>query len=139
VSRGKKHDYLGMDLNFSIAGEVKITMIDYLKGVLEDFRKVIVKRATSLASDQLFTVQPDDERNFLDEPRALAFHHSVAQLLFASTRARKYIQATVDFPTTPAREPYDDDLEKLRRLLRYVGFTINIPLIIRVYSLNIIK
>jgi hypothetical protein len=34
VSRGKDHDKLGMDLD---AVEVKITMIDYLEGVLEDF------------------------------------------------------------------------------------------------------
>jgi hypothetical protein len=34
VSRGRVHDYLGMTLNFSGKGEVKVkvTMIDYLKG-----------------------------------------------------------------------------------------------------------
>jgi hypothetical protein len=33
VSRGKKHDYLGMEFEYSNDGEVKITMINYLKGV----------------------------------------------------------------------------------------------------------
>jgi hypothetical protein len=32
VSRGMKHDYLGMDLDYSFPGEVRVTMVDYLKG-----------------------------------------------------------------------------------------------------------
>jgi hypothetical protein len=37
VSRGEKHDYLGMDLDITEPGEVKITMIPYLKVVIRDF------------------------------------------------------------------------------------------------------
>jgi hypothetical protein len=84
VSIGKKHDCPGMDLDFTNPGEVKITMIDYLKGVLEDFTEVITRNSTSPIAYHLFTVQPDDERKLLAETRALAFHHSVAQLPFAA-------------------------------------------------------
>jgi hypothetical protein len=28
VSLGKKHDYLGMDLDFSVPGEVSVAMVD---------------------------------------------------------------------------------------------------------------
>jgi hypothetical protein len=38
-SRGKVHDYLGMTLNFSKPGEITVTMIDYIKGVLHDAPK----------------------------------------------------------------------------------------------------
>ena len=31
VSRGKNHKYLGMDLDFTTKGEVKVTMVDYTK------------------------------------------------------------------------------------------------------------
>jgi hypothetical protein len=34
VSRAKKHDYLGMDLNFTVPGEVKVTMVEYLEGFI---------------------------------------------------------------------------------------------------------
>ena len=34
VHRGKYHDYLGMDLDYSHKGEVNISMIKYLKKVL---------------------------------------------------------------------------------------------------------
>jgi hypothetical protein len=58
VSRGKKHDYLGMDWKYSNGGEVKITMINYLKGVLEYLPDAIVKSAATPASDHLFTIRP---------------------------------------------------------------------------------
>jgi hypothetical protein len=41
VSRWRVHDYLSMILDFSDKGEVKVTMIDYLKGVLNDFPEMI--------------------------------------------------------------------------------------------------
>jgi hypothetical protein len=31
VTRGKKHDYLGMILDYSVDGKVKILMVDYIK------------------------------------------------------------------------------------------------------------
>ena len=36
-SRGKRHDYLGMWLNYSIPGEVHISMEEYLRGVFDYF------------------------------------------------------------------------------------------------------
>jgi hypothetical protein len=59
VSRGKKHDYLSMDLDFTNKGEVKITMIDYIKGALEEFLEVIVGTARTPAANHLFTVRSD--------------------------------------------------------------------------------
>ena len=35
ASRGKVHDYLGMVLDYSIAGEVKVSMVAYIKSMLE--------------------------------------------------------------------------------------------------------
>ena len=37
VNCGKVYDYLGMDLNFSEDGSVKVSMIKYLNNVLRDF------------------------------------------------------------------------------------------------------
>jgi hypothetical protein len=91
VSRGLVHEYLGMTLDYTVKGEVKITMVDYLKGVIGDFTEVIDGTAPTAASEHLFNVRPDEERVLLEEERARAFHHAVAQLLFASSRARKDI------------------------------------------------
>jgi hypothetical protein len=139
VSRGKKHDYLGMDLDYSVPGEVRVTMVDYLKRVITEFPEVTTGGATSSAAEKLFTVRPEGECEPLEEKRAIAFHHCVAQLLFASARARKYIQSGVAFLTTRVRNPDEDDWSKLKRLLRYIRCTIHLPLILRAESLNVIK
>jgi hypothetical protein len=139
VSRGKKHDYLGMDLDYSVPGEVKVTMVDYLKMVITEFPEEITGRASSPATERLFTIRPDGESVLLEEKRDIAFHQCVAQLLFASARARKDIQPAVAFLTTRVREPDEDDWLKLKRLMRYIRGTIHMPLILRAESLNVIK
>ena len=37
VTCGKKHDYLGMNLDYSKPGDVKIEMIDYVQKMIEEF------------------------------------------------------------------------------------------------------
>jgi hypothetical protein len=99
VSRGLVHDYLGMTLDYTKKGEVKVMMVDYLKGVMGDFPEVIDGTAPTPASEHLFDIRPDEERTLLNEEQARAFHHAVAQLLFASARSRKDIQTDVSFLT----------------------------------------
>jgi hypothetical protein len=60
VSRGLVHDYLGMTLDYSTKGEVKVTMVDYLKGVLGDFPEAITGSAPTPSSEHLFDVHPDE-------------------------------------------------------------------------------
>jgi hypothetical protein len=139
VSRGKVHDYLGMTLDFTNKVEVKITMIDYLKRVINDFPEIITGTAITPATANLFDVRPEDERKVLGQEQARAFHHSVAQLLFATTRAIKDIQHTVAFLTTRVKSPDEDDWMKLKRLLKYIRGTIYMPLILKADSLNIVK
>jgi hypothetical protein len=114
VSRGRVHDYLGMTLDFTNKGEFKVTMIDYLKGVLNDFPEIITGTAITPATTNLFDVRPDNEQKFLGEEQARAFHQSVAQLLFATTRARKDTQHTVAFLATRVKSPDEDDWMKLK-------------------------
>jgi hypothetical protein len=40
------------------------------------------------AHDKLFDIRDDEEAKKLNEEQALAFHHTVAQLLFMAMRAR---------------------------------------------------
>jgi hypothetical protein len=109
VSRGLVYDYLGMTLDYSTKGEVKVTLVDYLKGVLGDFPQEIAGSAPTPTSEHLFDVRPDEERTTLNEDQARAFHHAVAQLLFAPSRSRKDIQTAVSFLTTRVKHPDEDD------------------------------
>ena len=44
---GKMHEYLGMQLDFTVAGQVKITMFDYIQEMLEDFHKFDLSKTVS--------------------------------------------------------------------------------------------
>jgi hypothetical protein len=39
ICRGKVHEHIGMTLDFSVPGEVKVTMLPYVKEIVEDFTK----------------------------------------------------------------------------------------------------
>ena len=43
----KKHEQLGMTLDFQTPGNHWVTVVYYLKGVLEDFPELIIGRNTS--------------------------------------------------------------------------------------------
>lgn len=114
VSRGKVHDYLGMNLDYTDRGKVKISMVPFLKQVIDEFPEAITGSAASPAAAHLFDVRDDAERTILDETRARAFHHAVAQLLFATIRYQRDASTTVSFLCTRVREPDEDDWGKLK-------------------------
>ena len=49
---------------------------------------------------------------------AAAFLHTVAQLLFMRSRARRDIQTAVAFLTTRVKGPDEDDWGKVKRVLK---------------------
>ncbi len=98
--REKVHNYLGMIFDFSPKGKVMVTMMEYIKNIIKDFPEEIVRTKTSPAAHYLFTVRDPSLAKVLPEQQAMAFHHSTAQLLFLSVRARRDIQPTTAFLTT---------------------------------------
>ena len=95
---GRKHDYLGVDMEFCEDGALKVSMFNYLNIVIEDFPEIIRGRAAMPAHNTLFKIRDDEEPKNLNKEQALAFHHTVAQLLFMATRARRDIQKGRGFP-----------------------------------------
>jgi hypothetical protein len=100
---GRKHDYLGVDMEFNDDGTLEASMITYLKNVISKFPEVITGKSATPAADHLFTNRDKKEAKPLDKERVLAFHHTVAQLLFMATRVRRDIQTAVAFLTTRVR------------------------------------
>jgi hypothetical protein len=85
-SRGKVHDYLGMTLDFSVPGQVTVTMIDYIKMICMDLPKDMIGKAATPGANHLFRVD-DENAAPLDKDRADLFVHLTMQLLFLSQRA----------------------------------------------------
>jgi hypothetical protein len=139
VSKGKVPTYSGTTLDFTTKGEVKVSMVDYLKGVINDFPEVVTGASATSTTGNLFDVRTNEEITVLDETRARSFHHSVAHILFTPSISRKDIQTTVDFLTTRVRSPDEDDWGKLEWVLKYIRETIQMPLILNADSMDIVK
>jgi hypothetical protein len=129
-SRGKIHNYLGMVLDYSEPGKVKIQMKDYIKKMLEEFPSAkeveALKRVSTPAAEHLFRVNPKAEK--LNPEKAEEFHTTVAKALFLCKRARPDLQPTVPFLCTRVKAPDQDDWKKLLRMMKYLQQTIELEL-----------
>jgi len=62
VTRGKKHTFLGMDIDFKDNGTASILMKGYLKEAIQDFDGDIIRSAATPARRTLFDVDEDCEK-----------------------------------------------------------------------------
>ena len=124
VERGEKHTYLGIDLDFSVIGEVSVSMIPYMKEIVDDYPDDLSGRTEKTpAATRLFDVNP--EPVYLPKVKADIFHRTVAKLLWASLRARPDILLAISFLTSRVQRPDKDDWEKLTRLVIYIQGTLD--------------
>ena len=136
---GNRHDYLGVDLGFKQDGRLKVSMVNYLKGVIEGFLEQIVGRAATPAGERLFDIRDKKEAKPLEEERAITFHHTTVQLLFMAAQARRDILTAVTFLTTRVKSPDEGNWGKLKRVLKYLNGTKYLKLSISVENLGILK
>ena len=97
VHRGKHHTYLGMALVYLHKGGCRITIDNYLDGILHTLDKAVKKHGEGwvlvtsrvaekmAASDNLFVVNEDCEK--LSIEAAASFHTILVKLLYVSKRA----------------------------------------------------
>jgi len=134
VSHGKKHDYLGMVIDYSRNGAVTITMFDFISNMLKELPSDM--DGVSATPDPLHLFAVDENAKGLDEPTAQFFHHNVANLLFLCKRACRDIQTAVAFLCTIEKCPDVDDYKKLTRVMKYLWNMENLPLVLEAENLN---
>jgi hypothetical protein len=115
TTRGRILEYLGMTLDYSTKGKVKISMYDYIDKLLTELPSDMNGSARTPAASHLFNVNKDAKK--LQEESAQLFHHLVAKLLYLSRRTRQDIQTAVAFLCTRVQSPDEDDYKKLTRVL----------------------
>jgi hypothetical protein len=89
------------------------------------------------AANHLFKVDIKCEK--LDQVIADLYHHYAANLLFLCKRARPDIQPAVAFLCTRVQGSDIDDYQKLTRVIKYLGATVNMPLTLEADGSNIVK
>ena len=140
VNRGKIHDYLGMKLDFTTAGQVKISMFSYIDEIIAAFEKAEPKGdgvKKTAAPENLFRVDKTSEK--LSHDKAVEFHNLVAKTLYATKRARPDTCTAIAFLTTRVREPDKDDWKKLVHLMKYLRGTRKLPLVLSANGSGILK
>jgi Reverse transcriptase (RNA-dependent DNA polymerase) len=112
IKRGLCHEYLGMTIDYSAKGKVKVFMSQYIQELLTGLPDDMDGEAKTPASPHLFTINLLNPEK-LGEDDAAMFHHHVAKLLFLCKRARPDIQTAVAFLCTRVQSPDMDDYKKL--------------------------
>jgi hypothetical protein len=140
VSRGKKHKYLGIILDYAVHGQVKISMFDYVDDIISAFDKAEQQcggTKTSAAPDSLFKV--DEICDKLKQEKATEFHNLVAKTLYANKRSRTDTCTVIAFLTTRVREPEKENWTKMVHLMRYLRGTHTMPMILSANGSGILK
>jgi hypothetical protein len=137
TTHGKEHTYLGMDFDFSISGEVSVSMVPYMEEIVDGYPDNIPAGARTPAANCLFSDLEDSP--LLNERQAKTFHHTVAKLLWGSMRARPDVLTAMSYLTSKVKNPNENDKKKLLRLLSYIRETINLKLILSSDKTAILK
>ena len=134
IHRGKVHEYLGMLLDYTTPGQLKITMYPYIEGIIDNAGGIYKSGAGSAtpAPDHLFDIRScdEDDNKLLSKQEKEEYHTITAQLLYLSKRGRPDLQQSVTFHCTRVNHPDMDDQKKLARTVKYLHNTIHLPLIL---------
>lgn len=123
-------DYLGMDLDYSVPGCAKVSMVKMVKETIVEFgMKLDDKNVTTPlnpATAELFCI--DEASEVLDTKAKEKFHSLVAKMLYMAKRARPDILTAVSFLTTRVLCPTKQDWKKLERIVKYLYGSIDLSL-----------
>ena len=101
IKRGKVFDYLGMELDFDTCpGTMIVLMIKYLQKIIQEFPEVLRGTTACPATDNLFKIREEEDRELLSEEMAKQFHRTTAQLLFLCKQARPDVETLISSLTT---------------------------------------
>ena len=128
MNKGKVHDYLGINIDYSNNNYVKFTMYDFLEDVLEEAREDMNGRYKWPANSKLFDVDKASPKLSIRDQDY--FHRMVTKLLFVAKGSRPNLQVAVAFLCTSVSAPTKEDYIKLATVIKYIHKTIHLPLII---------
>ena len=123
VTRGCKHTFVGVDVEFIGNGAVSLSMDDYVEECIQLYQHEIKSKAATPAKGNLFDKDTGEDSQALNEEKADKFHHATAKLLYLSKRVRIDIDLAVSFLCTRVSSPTVGDEQKLKRVLSYLQGT----------------
>ena len=137
--RGKRHDFLGMTLDWSHPKHMGIDMSDYINAMCDDFEAesgIKLGTASVPAPTDLLsrgTGKP------LDAKRAKLFHTYTMKGMYACKRGRPDIHTAIAILCTRVRDPNEDDWRKFMQMMKYCNATRKDVLWLSVDDIHVIK
>ena len=110
-----------MTLDYTVRGQVQITMVDSLDKVLITFEKAEPKgigTKTSAAPENLFKVDEDCEK--FPQSKTVQFHNLVAKSFYATKLAMPDTYTDIAFLKTIVRAPNLDNWDNMVYMMRYI-------------------
>ena len=123
---GRRHDYLGMILDFNTPGTLEIDMSDYNQVILQDTPANLQGKSMVPAAKHLFTTCPDAPKISPQEQEI--FHHLTMQLMYLSQRGRPNIRTAMAFLSSRVANLDQDDYMRLGKVIKYLENTLHLTL-----------
>ena len=134
VSRGKVHEYLGMVFDYTVHGQVKITMCQYINERIKHAPQIYKEGigGSNPAPMHLFNIRDANHKDtvLLSKNEKEEYHSLKAKCLYLSKRERPNIQQSIAFHCTRVQNPDEDDQKKLGKTIKYLMETAHLPLIL---------
>jgi len=117
ISCGLMHEHLGMQLDFSVPGKLKLSMVPYIEAMLAEFYNHDKTSTTAKTLAALYLFQVNNEATLLPENAAAVFHTFMAKALFLTKHTHPDLATAVAFLSTCVTCPDQDDWKKLRCMM----------------------
>ena len=121
ATRGKRHNYLAMILDFSIPGSLQIDMTPYVKEMVKDFPVELKGSNNCPWGENLFQVN-ESAKPLSDKQRQI-YHTFVMKGMYLCKRARQDIHPAIAYAATRVQNPNDGDWKKLLKLMNFLKAT----------------
>ena len=128
IERGKKLNFLGMEIDFVEKGKFALSLVQYITGMIEELEECLEPYGINLdtqyahpANKNLFVTT--DGNTDLPEDRADIFRKFVAKLIWVEKRGRPDVETSVSFLCTRVKQPNEEDWFKFIRLMSWIKTT----------------
>jgi Reverse transcriptase (RNA-dependent DNA polymerase) len=125
---GVQHNFLGIQWDFEVPGEVKLSMKGYVSDIITKYN--VKSKCHTPATDNLFVSDPKSP--LLSWEKKEAYHSCVMTLYYLAKRMRFDILTSVSFCTSQVLHPTQEDQKKLDRILSFLLYTQDQCLVLRI-------
>ena len=115
----KVHEYLGITIDYTVHGQVRISMFSYIEEILTAFVKAYLKGKglnSSTTPNNIFVVYKYFKK--LDQVKVVESHNLVANTLSFTKRSIPDTHTSIAFLKTRVRSPDKDNWAKLVHLMK---------------------